>query len=66
MFLIVSLAGLTIRTVVFVLAQPAMIALAEALLPSNVDPVAIGENLALAIAVAIVLFWNFGINRVWT
>ena len=23
-------------------------------------------NLAKAVAIAIVLFWNFGINRIWT
>lgn len=65
-FLIVSLLGLAIRTLVFVLAQPAMIALAQAVMPSEADSVAVGENLALAVAVVVVLFWNFGINRVWT
>jgi putative flippase GtrA len=26
----------------------------------------LGFNLAKAVAVAVVLFWNFGINRIWT
>jgi putative flippase GtrA len=68
-FLIVSLIGLAIRTGVFVLVQPAMIALAEGLLPGEAGnrlAIAVGENLALVIAVIVVLFWNFGINRVWT
>lgn len=65
-FLIVSLIGLAIRTGVFVLVQPAMIALAEGLLPDEASRIALGENLALVVAVLVVLFWNFGINRVWT
>jgi hypothetical protein len=54
---------------VFVLVQPAMIALAEGLLPSEASSrqaIAVGENLALVVAVAVVLLWNFAINRVWT
>ncbi len=27
---------------------------------------ALGYNLAKAIAIGVVLFWNFGVNRVWT
>lgn len=66
-FFVVSLVGLAIRTVVFILVQPATIALAEALLPNEVaSSQALGENLALVIAVVIVLFWNFGANRIWT
>ena len=26
----------------------------------------LGYNVAKAIAIVIVLFWNFGINRIWT
>jgi putative flippase GtrA len=29
-------------------------------------PDVMGENLTLAIAVLIVLFWNFFVNRYWT
>ena len=65
-FLVVSLVGLAIRTVVFVLVQPETITFAEVLLPSAASAVAIGENLALVVAVIVVLFWNFSINRVWT
>jgi putative flippase GtrA len=46
-----------------------MIALAEGLLPGEAGnrlAIAVGENLALVIAVIVVLLWNFGINRVWT
>ena len=65
-FLFVSVIGLAIRTGVFILVQPAMIALAEAVLPRRADAVAVGQNLALVIAVIVVLFWNFIVNRFWT
>jgi putative flippase GtrA len=65
-FLIVSTIGWLIRIAVLYFAQPAMIALAEGLLPSDASRIAVGENLALVVAVIVVLFWNFGVNRVWT
>ena len=71
-FILVSLVGLLIRSGVFILAQPAMIAFAATLIESATGDVtaaqaaALGENLALVIAVVVVLFWNFGINRLWT
>ena len=68
-FLLVSLVGLAIRTGVFVLVQPATISLAESLLPDDASSsqiLAIGENMALVVAVLVVLVWNFSINRVWT
>ncbi len=68
-FLFVSLVGLAVRTGVFVLVQPATISLAESLLPDDASSsqiLAIGENMALVVAVLVVLLWNFVINRVWT
>jgi len=68
-FLLVSLVGLAIRTGVFVLVQPATISLAESFLPDDASSsqiIAIGENMALVVAVLVVLLWNFVINRVWT
>lgn len=68
-FLLVNLIGLAIRTPVFVLTQAGMVRLSEQLLAGYSLPVgaaALGSNLALAIAVIVVLFWNFGVNRVWT
>jgi putative flippase GtrA len=68
-FLLVSLVGLAIRTGVFVLVQPATISLAASLLPEDASGsqiLAVGENMALVVAVLVVLLWNFGINRVWT
>ena len=68
-FLLVSLVGLAIRTGVFVLVRPATISLAASLLPADATGsqiLAVGENMALVVAVLVVLLWNFGINRVWT
>ena len=78
-FTLVNTIGLFIRTPVFALSEAPMIRLAERLLlllpPSfisqntsqiELDHVIIGRNLALAVAVIVVLFWNFGVNRIWT
>lgn len=78
-FALVNTIGLFIRTPVFALSETPMIRLAERLLqllpPSiytqntsqiQLDHVVIGRNLALAVAVIVVLFWNFGVNRIWT
>jgi putative flippase GtrA len=64
-FIIVSVAGLIIRTPVFNYALPLTHRLAAssglARLPINA-----GNNLALACAVLVVLLWNFFVNRYWT
>jgi putative flippase GtrA len=78
-FFLVNAVGLIIRIPVLALAERPMIQIARALLsiappdpswvpaaPVGLDPELIGRNLALAITVVIVLFWNFGVNRVWT
>lgn len=46
-----------------------MITLGETLGSNKIGPTRaalIGENLALVVAVIVVLFWNFGVNRLWT
>lgn len=73
-FALVSLVGLAIRTPVFALAERPAVGLIERILPSLAGslPVAglpaaiVGRNLALALAVGIVLVWNFAANRLWT
>ena len=78
-FAIVNVIGLAIRTPIFILTEPPLEVLAArfleafgSTLPEAVATVlpqqasALGSNLALAVAVVIVLFWNFGINRLWT
>lgn len=68
-FTLVSVVGLMIRTPIIAILEPLFrrLVLRTAtfpfrLLPGNV----LAENLALAIAVIVVMFWNFFINRYWT
>ncbi len=65
-FFIVNVIGLAIRTVVFDRLKPVTISFAEELLPSQFDSETVGVYSALVLAVIVVLFWNFGVNRVWT
>lgn len=78
-FALVNTIGLAIRTPVFAFTETPMIRLTERLLravsssilssntsPIQLDPVILGRNFALAVAVIVVLFWNFGVNRIWT
>ncbi|MBN1264410.1 MAG: GtrA family protein [Anaerolineales bacterium] len=48
------------------LAQPSAVNKLLSILPGTLDSVTLGRNLALAIAVIVVMFWNFGANRLWT
>ncbi len=78
-FALVNAIGLAIRTPIFVLAETPLKVFAarilialEGKIPETVAAILpqeasmLGSNLALALAVVIVLFWNFGINRLWT
>ena len=56
-FALVNLAGLVINNVVLLPARSLL---------SNYVPDPFDYNLAKAIAIGVVLFWNFGVNRVWT
>jgi len=78
-FAVVNLMGLVIRTPILLFLEKPLTQLsskildflpptfppgAESIFP--LDEMTLGRNLALATAVIIVLFWNFGANRVWT
>jgi putative flippase GtrA len=78
-FAFISLIGLGIRTPIFALSEKPLMRLVVALSSSNFaqglpiwlplksfDANFLGGNLALALAVVIVLFWNFFANRLWT
>lgn len=66
-FALVNLIGLAIRTPIFAFSEPHLIRLAHLVIPvPGIGPTQLGRNLALALAVIVVLFWNFAINRVWT
>ena len=66
MFLLVSLAGILIRIPIITFVHGPMESVFS-LIPV-LEPYAarLGENAALALAVIIVLFWNFFANRYWT
>jgi putative flippase GtrA len=69
-FSIVNVLGVTIRTPVFALLKGPLGTLSAKLPFLNIlpfmTPVFWGNNTALAIAVVIVMFWNFFVNRFWT
>jgi putative flippase GtrA len=70
-FALVNLIGLAIRTPIFAFAEPRLIRAAGTYAGAlsatlSIDQTIIGRNAALALAVIVVLFWNFGVNRVWT
>ena len=67
-FLIVNVIGLTIRIPVLAFLEPVMFRMVIWLpfkLPF-LEPKFISDNITLAIAVIIVMFWNFFVNRYWT
>jgi putative flippase GtrA len=75
-FALVSAVGLMIRTPVFAISEEPFVEFSRRILPGMLenglplidilDPEMMGSNLALALAIVIVLFWNFGANRFWT
>ncbi len=76
-FYFVNIIGLAIRTPIFALSEGPLTALSHRLIESSksignltasfqVSSRLVGSNLALALAVIVVLFWNFGVNRFWT
>ncbi len=65
----ISLAGLAIRTPLFAFLESRLdIVFVGVHLPliSQFNPNFIAHNTALAIAVIVVMFWNFFVNRYWT
>ena len=66
-FTAVSVIGLTIRTPVFVILEQTFTRMLQALsyqLPLTSE--VLGQNIALASVIGIVMIWNFIINRFWT
>ena len=67
-FAFVNAVGLLIRIPILRFLEPPM-SKAFHLVPDHLlflPPDVMGENVTLAIAVGIVLFWNFFVNRYWT
>jgi putative flippase GtrA len=68
-FAIISVMGLAIRVPLLYFLEPVMENMTANLglgFPPLLDAQAIGDNITLAIAVLIVMFWNFFANRYWT
>jgi putative flippase GtrA len=63
-FTAVNLAGLAIRSLVFILVRGPYDRLAGT--QHLIDPVIFGRYASLATAVVVVLLWNFFVNRYWT
>ena len=67
MFFLVNIAGVAIRIPILrFLEQPLLGLLTRAHVSLPVTPDFAARNLTLAIAVGIVLLWNFFVNRYWT
>ena len=66
-FFIVSIIGLGIRTILFRIIENPLIHFAELTFPNFfISTDVIGHNLALALLILVVLFWNYFANRLWT
>jgi putative flippase GtrA len=66
-FTLVSIIGLGIRTPLFAWLEKVLTVLAERWFPDFfLSPTFIGHNTSLAIAVLVVMMWNFFANRYWT
>lgn len=66
-FIMVSVAGLIVRTLIFDWLEQSLIWISAQVIPESlVSPVVVGHNLALGTVIVVILFWNFFINRYWT
>ncbi len=67
-FFIVSAVGMGIRAILFLILENTLIKLAAGILPATFPVTAtfVGHNTTLAIAIVIVMLWNFFANRFWT
>ena len=66
MFAIVNVAGLAIRLPILHFLEPPMRSLFEHLSLNIFSPEFLGKNFTLAVAVGVVMLWNFFVNRYWT
>jgi putative flippase GtrA len=66
MFFMVNVAGLVIRLPILRFLEPPMRSLFERLSLNIFTPEFLGKNFTLAVAVGVVMLWNFFVNRYWT
>ncbi|MBP8857879.1 MAG: GtrA family protein, partial [Anaerolineaceae bacterium] len=66
-FSIINVIGLVIRTPLLALLEKGLIPLFSRMLPENfLTPEFVGHNISLAIAILVVMIWNYIANRYWT
>ena len=67
MFFLVNIAGVAIRIPILHFMEPVFLSfVARFSLPSPLSAEVLAKNLTLALAVFVVLLWNFFVNRYWT
>ena len=67
MFFLVNLAGVAIRIPILHFVEPALLDFLKYSTPEGpIGPEFLARNITLAVAVGIVMLWNFFINRYWT
>lgn len=66
MFFVVNVAGLAIRLPILHYLEPPMRSFFAGLSLNLLTPVFLGKNFTLAVAVGVVMLWNFFVNRYWT
>ncbi|WP_420628230.1 GtrA family protein [Candidatus Leptofilum sp.] len=65
-FTVVSIAGILIRAPIIYFTSTPFTDLAATISALEPYSVRVGANLALVLAVIVVMFWNFFVNRYWT
>jgi len=66
MFFVVNVAGLAIRLPILHYLEPPMRAMFIGMSLPVFTPEFLGKNFTLAVAVGVVMLWNFFVNRYWT
>lgn len=66
-FSIINVIGLVIRTPLLAFLEKWLIPIFTKVLPESfLSPIFVGHNVSLAIAILVVMIWNFIANRYWT
>lgn len=66
-FTLISMIGMIIRLIMFAVLEISLIDLAASVFPNiGLSPTFIGHNVTLALAILVVMMWNFIANRYWT
>jgi len=66
-FLVVNVLGLGIRTLILAISEAPLSAMfTQYIQISLMPPDILGPNVALALAIGTVMFWNYFVNRYWT